>query len=165
MATIVPIDNSDSQRGFRDLDAWLRRQDRVMAEEDRDVMSAPNINTRRSLKVDEVMNTSDELFSVNKKFKLVLQQDQNFVLYTDYRRPIWAADTWNKKVTRAKLLGNGNLVLVNSRDEVVWESKTAGKGNGSSLLTVDNDGKAVIRSDGKIIWEAAIEMQGWQPKA
>lgn len=100
------------------------------------------------------MTVYDKIVSPNGKYHLLLQDDSNFVLYADSTKAIWASNTWNHGIEQAVLKENGDLALqhVSGYLSTRWNSNTAGSGNKTSVLTVEDSGNAVIKSDGNIIW-------------
>ena len=118
------------------------------------------------LKAGEALNKDEMLVSANNRFHLIMQGDGNVVLYDkkpsekDFWKTgkrgggtqvIWTARTHGD--CRIMMQGDGNLVVTDlSWKKAVWASGTGGKGNSSSMLVMQNDGNAVISSDGVVIW-------------
>ena len=61
-------------------------------------------------------------------YRIIMQYDGNLVIY--YGKPylrgdkaIWSTNTWeNNKNARLELKDDGNLVIYNTKNEIVWES-------------------------------------------
>ncbi len=106
-----------------------------------------------------------ELNSPSTKFRFVMQEDGNLVLYR--RRagsprngpsdPIWASGTVGRQGTRAVMQGDGNFVLYTTAGEPVWASNTAG--NPGSILKLQDDGNLVIYSNDRAVWATATNDQ------
>ncbi len=105
------------------------------------------------LKVNEMIETNGTITSQNGKYRLVLQDDGNFVLYAPESRTLWASETKHfNKAVNGLLQDNGNLRLLDDSHREIWSSRTGGKGNARSVLVVQDDGDVVIKSDGRVIW-------------
>jgi hypothetical protein len=103
-----------------------------------------------TLKTEQALAKEDFLLSANKRFKLILQDDGNLVLYrNDNGQPLWSTNTPGKPVSKAIMQADGNFVLYNSH-EPLWASNTVGKKNAS--LIVQNDGNVVISERDKPVW-------------
>lgn len=97
------------------------------------------------------------LTSSNGRFTFENQGDGNFVIYDLHqgRFPLWASDTMGGGGDRVIVMqGDGNLVMMFAWNKwAIWSTETAGRGNESSVLVLQDDGNAVIFSDGKEIWQ------------
>lgn len=82
-----------------------------------------------------------QIETANRKFRAILQQDGNFVIYSP-NRALWATGTDGKTVTHLALQGDGNLVLYNG-SQPIWNSRTPGFGS-SSRLVMQQDGNLVL---------------------
>lgn len=57
---------------------------------------------------------------------LMVQQDGNFVMYTEDDTPIWSTDTHgNEGHNRLIMQEDGNLVLYNENEEPIWATNTS----------------------------------------
>lgn len=70
-----------------------------------------------------------EYWSLNKRYKLILQSDGNLVLYKvvengKYHRALWATNTNGRSVKKCILNPDGNLVLYNWKDKPIWDAKS-----------------------------------------
>jgi RHS repeat-associated protein len=89
------------------------------------------------------------LYSLDRRFVLTYQNDNNVVLYSP-NGPIWSTGTTGVTTTSFVMGGDGNLVLYNGGTGI-WSSGTAGQG--ASTLTLQNDGNMVIyRNSGGSTW-------------
>ncbi|KAF2993053.1 hypothetical protein E8E14_000682 [Neopestalotiopsis sp. 37M] len=112
---------------------------------------------KNQLKCNEFLNSEEMLTSSNGKFTFENQGDGNFVIYDLHqgRFPLWASDTMGGGGDRVIVIqGDGNLVMMFAWNKwAIWSTETAGRGNESSVLVLQDDGNAVILSDGKEIWQ------------
>jgi Protein of unknown function (DUF2515) len=86
-----------------------------------------------------------ETFSCDQRFRFIMQNDGNLMLY-EGSRALWGAGTNGKGGYVANMQTDGNLVVYDSAGRPLWASNTAGHG-GSNLL-VQNDGNVVIYDRG-----------------
>ncbi|KAJ4409192.1 hypothetical protein N0V85_004129 [Neurospora sp. IMI 360204] len=108
-----------------------------------------------SFKAGDIIEPGSSCKSKNGKYELVFQDDGNFVLSdVSFRRVLWSTDTASsyRKAARGLLQDDGNLRLFDDNNGQVWSSHTGGKGDASSLLTVQDDGNVVLSSNGNQIW-------------
>lgn len=94
---------------------------------------------------------SQALWSLDGRFRLLLQGDGNLVIYRNADgHPIWSTGT----TTGVRLVNqnDGNLVLYRADGVAVWSSKTYGKG--PSSLWMQQDGNLVLyrNSDATVTW-------------
>lgn len=97
----------------------------------------------------QILRRGEFLISQNRKSKLIMQDDGNFVLYID-SDPAWSSDTQNAEFVM--LQKSGNLVVYSRSSEEQWSAGAHGEGNPS--LIMQDDGNAVIYSAGKAIWSS-----------
>lgn len=89
------------------------------------------------------------LETADRRFKLVLQNDGNLVIYSP-NRATWSSGTAGKPVAYATMQSDGNLVLYSSSGKPIWYTKTKGSSNS---ITIQEDGNLVIYSgSGKALW-------------
>lgn len=89
------------------------------------------------------------LYSLDRRFVLIYQVDNNVVLYSP-NGAIWSTGTTGVATTSLVMGGDGNLVLYNGGTGI-WSSGTAGQG--ASTLTLQNDGNMVLyRNSGGSTW-------------
>lgn len=105
------------------------------------------------IEVDDILHPGDERWSGNGEYRLVLQDDNNFVLYKKIdddgnQEPIWASNTYlpdesceNKQVIMQQ---DGNLVLYNEEGNPLWDSGSSGYGAVSPYILVQDDGNVVL---------------------
>lgn len=100
----------------------------------------------------EKLELNESLVSDNRKYKLVLQEDGNLVLYQGLNEPIWTSNTANKPVKRCIMQDDGNLVLYDDAFNVYWATNTVNK-KGCYLILLD-DANLVIYEANKSVWES-----------
>jgi hypothetical protein len=90
------------------------------------------------------------LISPNGRYKLILQEDYNLVLY-DRNTPKWTSNTYNVPGAYAKFSDNGNLVIYNPRPDVILSTNLLE--NIGKKLELNDDGNLIIyNSKDEIIW-------------
>lgn len=94
------------------------------------------------------------IVSKDGRYKLVLQEDGNVVLYKG-KTAVWSTKTQGKAVTKLTMQTDGNLVLYGFANKAVWSSKSV-KGTAHTYkLFIQNDGNLVIyNSRGKATWSS-----------
>ena len=107
------------------------------------------------------LNVGETMLSSNGKYRAQMQTDGNFVVYdvsTSTAKPIWNSRTHvsgktinTTKGSTVKMQQDGNLVVVDSTNKVIWNSKTAvGAQSGYVYkLILTNEGKLQIRKCNK----------------
>jgi hypothetical protein len=97
-----------------------------------------------------ISNNNDSLTSNNGRFRLVMQNDGNLVLY-DGNSVRWATGTNGRDVEFCIMQSDGNLVLyLEGSGSATWASNT--NGNPGSYLVVQDDGNLVIYKPYHPIW-------------
>lgn len=88
------------------------------------------------------------LVSRNGRFRAFMEETGNFELYVNERQ-LFSTRTSARGVKLA-LRNDGNLVVVDKKDQIVWQSNTA---NLADYLICQNDGNlALYASNGDIRW-------------
>ena len=100
----------------------------------------------------------------SKTYSLILTNDCELKVTSKENKLIWKAvyyrctdlcpsEIYNpvSKFT-FKTQKNGNLVLFDDKNKVVWESKSKGKGKGPYKLIVQKDGTLVLYGNNKYVW-------------
>nr|3A0C_A Chain A, Mannose/sialic acid-binding lectin [Polygonatum cyrtonema]3A0C_B Chain B, Mannose/sialic acid-binding lectin [Polygonatum cyrtonema]3A0C_C Chain C, Mannose/sialic acid-binding lectin [Polygonatum cyrtonema]3A0C_D Chain D, Mannose/sialic acid-binding lectin [Polygonatum cyrtonema]3A0D_A Chain A, Mannose/sialic acid-binding lectin [Polygonatum cyrtonema]3A0E_A Chain A, Mannose/sialic acid-binding lectin [Polygonatum cyrtonema] len=86
---------------------------------------------------------------VGPSYRLIMQGDCNFVLY-DSGKPVWASNTGGLgSGCRLTLHNNGNLVIYDQSNRVIWQTKTNGKED-HYVLVLQQDRNVVIY--GPVVW-------------
>lgn len=85
----------------------------------------------------------------DRRYRLVLQEDGNLVLYSP-TRALWASGTNGRRVDNLSLLANGNMVLHDNDGNIAWQSRTGGRG--PSQLIMQADGNLVLYSPSGPSW-------------
>ncbi|WP_186645600.1 lectin [Fluviispira vulneris] len=90
----------------------------------------------------QTLYVGNRLDSANRCFRLVMQADDNLVIYRNSNNhPTWASGTNNTGSYRAAMQGDGNFVIYNS-SKATWASGTYG--HHGAWLILQNDGNLVI---------------------
>nr|XP_029147312.1 G-type lectin S-receptor-like serine/threonine-protein kinase SD3-1 isoform X1 [Arachis hypogaea]XP_029147314.1 G-type lectin S-receptor-like serine/threonine-protein kinase SD3-1 isoform X1 [Arachis hypogaea] len=66
--------------------------------------------------------SADFLYGVGNMSYFLFTTDGEMVLFDDQGMPSWSSQTSNKGVVSASLLDNGNLVLIDREQKVIWQS-------------------------------------------
>lgn len=102
------------------------------------------------LQTGETLGRDQRLTSPNGKYEMVYQSDGNFCLY-EGTKVLWSANStrWSTSVA---MRDDDNLV-VTSQSSLDWSSGTRRRlGGGTAVLILQDDGRAIIKSDGNTIW-------------
>lgn len=94
-------------------------------------------------------NTNTMLVSPDGRSRLVMQSDDNLVIYTDGQAR-WATGTVNSGAVALQMRSDGNAVLVNSGGGALWNTNTAG--HPGAYLRLGNDGRLAVVESGNILW-------------
>jgi hypothetical protein len=119
----------------------------------------PIMTSKTILKAEQVFDKSNEIVSINGRFKLNLQADGNLVVYdTDTASTIWTGRTEQSDASFLEMQQDGNLVLYSSDGSPRWASDTFGKCS-HPYLTLQNDGTLAMYAHDKqgIIWSSFTE--------
>ncbi|XP_061112311.1 B-type lectin plumieribetin-like [Conger conger] len=105
-------------------------------------------------KYDE-LHKGDYLWSNNKEYKAVFQEDGNFVIYG--WKQIWSSDTAGARdAHRLSLQEDCDLALYGRDSQVVWHTNThRAEGCRACRLCLRNDGVLVLERDGEEVWSSA----------
>jgi hypothetical protein len=95
-----------------------------------------------------------KVFSSDRNYYLIFQNDGNLVLSANNGDPIWSSGTDNKG-SKAEFQNDGNLVVYDSYNRSVWSSNTANKG--VTKLTIQNDGNLVIYGSSSPVWSSETQ--------
>jgi hypothetical protein len=112
----------------------------------------------RQLNPGEGLATDDTVTSSNRAFQLVMQRDGNLVAYQVDARgertvPTWASNTVGNVGARARMQGDGNLVIYGADDATpIWASNTAGRPG--AVLRLGDDGTLGLYVGEEIAWTA-----------
>lgn len=102
------------------------------------------------------MYPGQQIETTDRRYKLLLQEDGNLVLYSP-NRYLWSSGTVGKPVSNLSILSDGNMVLHDNEGRVFWQSKTSG--NGPSRLIMQDDGNLVLYSSNRATWYTATNGQ------
>ena len=124
--------------------------------DDADNRSSRNVETavahaaQNQLQSNESILPSQSLWSLDGRFRLIVQHtDGNVVLYGP-SGPLWASNTGTAQTTILTMQADGNLVIRGPANELVWSSGTGSYPG--ALLRVQNDGNLVIYSGSTPVW-------------
>ena len=96
------------------------------------------------------------ILSPNKCFKLLMQADNNLVMYQiKDQKPLWASDTLNKGSRVAKMQPDGNFVLYDANNLAKWA--TATEGHPGAIVTLLDAGNLVVyrsTTNNTILWDS-----------
>ena len=101
-----------------------------------------------------ILAQNQSLFSPNMFYKVTLEIDGNFVLWSTPAKNgsinynyIWSIETRNKGSWPfyMKLQEDGNLVLFDKDNKGQWWSNTAGQGKAPYTLEMQDDGDVVVK--------------------
>ncbi len=109
------------------------------------LLAAAPAMARNILRSGQMIYQGEALKSPNGRFKLVLQNDGNLVLY-DRGRALWSSGTNGKNARKLVMQSDGNLVLYGPNGPV-WATNTSG--NRGAYLMLQDDGNLVIY---KAVW-------------
>ncbi|MEN4760347.1 bulb-type lectin domain-containing protein [Chryseobacterium sp. C39-AII1] len=94
---------------------------------------------------------NNKVYSSNRNFYLVFQNDGNLVLSRNNGQAIWSTQTTNK-ASKAEFQDDGNLVVYDSYNKAVWSSNSSRRG--ATRLDIQNDGNLVIYQNSSPIWSS-----------
>lgn len=97
----------------------------------------------------EELQRGEFRISQDGRFKLILQQDGNLVLY-QVSYAVWNYATHYKGVVRGAIQTDGNLVLYDYFNRAKWASSTSGRPD--TWLNVQNDGNLVLYRNNIAQW-------------
>jgi hypothetical protein len=97
------------------------------------------------------LDTNQSAWSCDGRFQLVMQTDNNLVLYWSGHGALWASNTVGTGGAHAVMQADGNFVIYTSGGAPVWSTGTAGKGCGT-YLAVQTDGNLVVYTNGTPDW-------------
>ena len=97
----------------------------------------------------EELRRGEYRISQDGRFKLILQQDGNLVLYQG-SYAVWNTATHYKGVVRCAMQTDGNLVLYDYINRPKWASNTSGRSG--TWLNVQNDGNLVLYRNNIAQW-------------
>jgi hypothetical protein len=97
------------------------------------------------------MVTGEQLVSTDGRFRFILQNDGNLVLYRiSDNVALWSSNTSSGKSVFLRMQGDGNLVLYGPNSFPLWNSSSFGTG---AYCIIQNDGNVVVYSGGNVpLW-------------
>jgi surface antigen len=98
---------------------------------------------------------SEYLRSADGRYRFVMQQDSNLVLYGPSGRALWASNTVGRGAREARMQGDGNLVIYTAAGKPIWASNTARHYH--AYLVVQNDGNVVIYEGHTPLWATGTD--------
>lgn len=115
------------------------------------------------LEAGQYIKKGEFLVSPNGKFKFTLDHDGVLFLWgeVDPNHRIWEMAKYRDEVVDMLVMqDDGDLALFAFAECVNWSSGTEGRGNATSTFVLQDDGNAVIFSDGKEIWATNTRQRG-----
>ncbi|XP_020322049.1 mannose-specific lectin-like [Oncorhynchus tshawytscha] len=104
-------------------------------------------------KYDE-MRKGDIIWSNNKEYKGVFQEDGNFVIYG--WRQMWSSDTAGQcDAYRLCMQDDCNFVMYKRDNKMMWQTKSQGQGFKMCRMYLRNDGNLVVEKDGEEMWNSS----------
>ncbi|XP_038859549.1 B-type lectin plumieribetin-like [Salvelinus fontinalis] len=104
-------------------------------------------------KYDE-MRKGDYIWSNNKEYKAVFQEDGNFVIYG--WRQMWSSDTAGQvDAYRLCMQDDCNFVMYKRDNKTMWQTKSQGQGFKMCRMYLRNDGNLVVEKDGEEMWNSS----------
>jgi hypothetical protein len=134
------------------------------------VKETPSIKTRKVtansttiLTVGQEMSSDDnaKIYSPNKAFFVLVQEDGHLVTYTSANAATWGSGTNGQGIVKLILQTDGHLVIYNSRNQAIWASKTYG---GKYSEAKYKPTKLVLGNDGKLSLYSASNIKVWTNK-
>lgn len=116
---------------------------------------SPSVPDRLSNDGRLLASKNEYLRSADGRYRFVMQQDSNLVLYGPSGRALWASNTVGRGAKEARMQGDGNLVIYTSSGKPIWASNTAGHYH--AYLVVQNDGNVVIYEGHKPLWATGTD--------
>lgn len=99
--------------------------------------------------VNRYLQAGDTFRSDNNEYRLVFQEDSNFVLYTSSDEPIWSSDTWSESGAAGRSIvvqPDGNIVLYEGEGNAIWATGSNYDAQ-SPYLKIQDDGNLVLLDD------------------
>ena len=127
---------------------------------------SPNIQSTSPssrIAINQFLSIDKTIYSDNKNYYALLQQDGNFVVYDNNDKPLWASNTTGKNSQTVIMQSDGNFCIYPITSNSVWCTMTNGKGG--KFVSMDNDG--VLRmydSQNKIIWSSIVQFNVVPPE-
>jgi hypothetical protein len=108
------------------------------------------------LNPNETLSEGHLLTSQDGRFRLVMQNDGNLVLYRSHdNHATWASGTAGQDTRRAIMQNDGNFVVYHTNGQAGWASGT--QGNPGSFLLLQNDGNLVVYKPLAPIWASGTQ--------
>ncbi|TIC83837.1 CHAP domain-containing protein [Nocardioides sp. GY 10113] len=105
--------------------------------------------TPDSLVAGEALRAGEQLVSPNGEYRLVMQGDNNLVIYKAGTGATWASSTVGSGADRLTMQGDGNLVMYQGS---VARWNTATVNTGADALQMQDDGNLVLYAGARAIW-------------
>lgn len=117
--------------------------------------SNPELGAKDRLNPGEQLTKDQRISSPNGEFTLIMQGDNNCVLYKKDKGLIWArGKTGGIPAEKLHFRADGELELLTWSGDQKWVTGTAGRGNDRSIFAVRDDGNMVIETDGQVVWSS-----------
>lgn len=108
------------------------------------------------LKTGQKLNVGQILYSDNREFYMILQQDGNLCIYNDKDQRTWQTNTVGRKSQFLIMQGDSNLcVYPGDNSGAIWCSMTS-HGKGGIVVSLDNDGiLRIYNKTNQVIWSSS----------
>lgn len=105
-----------------------------------------------SMGADKRLNPGESLLSNNGRYRLILQNDGNLVVYSP-NRALWNSRTQGRAPEFFTLQNDGNLVLYGKNSRAYWTSNSQGKG-GKTLVMQDDGNLVLYTAQNRPVWNS-----------
>jgi len=128
----------------------------VCEEPGRDKCISPDqfIRGTNALYPGDMLPSGVRLFSLDRKFHLVMGTDGILVIYDESGAPLWFVATLQKRAY-LKFEEDGNLVINTADHQRLWQSNT--QGSNANFLVMHSNGNLVLYSNEKVIWDSSSD--------
>lgn len=103
---------------------------------------------------EQILYPEQHIETPDRRYRFVLQEDGNAVLYNAANRAVWATNTAGRNVAHLIFQNNGNLVLRDHGGGAVWHARINDKGG--NRFAIRDDGNLMVHntSSGRVIWQS-----------
>jgi alpha-tubulin suppressor-like RCC1 family protein len=105
-----------------------------------------------SMGADKRLNPGETLLSNNGRYRLIMQNDGNLVVYSP-SRALWNSRTQGRAPEFFTLQNDGNLVLYGKNIRAYWTSNSQGKG-GKTLVMQDDGNLVLYTAQNRPVWNS-----------
>lgn len=98
-----------------------------------------------------ILIADEQLTSSDGRFKFVVQEDGNAVVYQG-STALWATNTAGHQPGWFTVGGNGNLGYAGPDDIALWGTQISGATGTNAKLVMQSDGNLVLSENGSVVW-------------